>query len=402
MPMMRRPAKVLTALLLLVQAALSSAEHLRRRDVKPATLLNLRGGNVIRFATEQARTSIQQRARRDDHRSLVCGSRAVLGAWLLFQPTQHFGLTQQPVGRATFQLFFVAHFYLRLIWLLVARTDFFDVPRSRAGKMQKRAVSSAIFVASLSVARFSRVGWAHDSEDMLRRSLPSGLALGVVIARTATSIFDYFSAAVREARRSVAARRAIFRPEHADVLTLRDTWRSRLKQTFVPMVETVTGMDIDGDGRVGGMSDEERALHEAATVARTALKKALAKESDAQVASTHYLPRSPQTLQISSDLLIYPQISPSKSLHFSLHLPTHPSPVQVAARKARGQRLSVQLIRTFIAVTTTAYGLRFACDGSYPLMHTFPQHLPVARAPTPASTAIYVPALVGAFELAQA
>ena len=77
---------------------------------------------------------------------------------------------------ATAQLFFAAHFYLRLFWLLVVRSDFFSVPRSRKGKMQKRAVSGAILVASMFAARW--VGWTHEDAPMLRRALPSGLALG--------------------------------------------------------------------------------------------------------------------------------------------------------------------------------------------------------------------------------
>ena len=54
---------------------------------------------------------------------------------------------------------------------------------------------SAILVGSFIAAQW--VGWAHEDAPMLRRALPSGLALGVVIARTMTSLFDYAVAGVR-------------------------------------------------------------------------------------------------------------------------------------------------------------------------------------------------------------
>lgn len=138
---MKMPRLLATCCLLV--AGLASADPTRARspNLKTTPLLRLRGGNVLKLASEQAKTMIYQRARRDDHRSMVCAGRATLGLFLLFQPLQTSGLMDKPIGRATWQLFFAGHFYLRLLWLLFKRKDFFVVPKSRQGKMQKRAVS---------------------------------------------------------------------------------------------------------------------------------------------------------------------------------------------------------------------------------------------------------------------
>ena len=56
------------------------------------------------------------------------------------------------MGRAVMQLFFSAHFYLRLLWLLMTKSDFFDVPRSRDGKLRKRGVSALILLQSFLIA----------------------------------------------------------------------------------------------------------------------------------------------------------------------------------------------------------------------------------------------------------
>ena len=127
-------------------AALVSADPSRAAasHATAAPLLRLRGGNILRLATEQTKTMIYERARRDDHRSMVCVGRATMGLWLLFQPLSTAGLMEKPIGRATAQLFFAAHFYLRLLWLLFQRKDFFVVPKSRKGKMQKRTVSRCV------------------------------------------------------------------------------------------------------------------------------------------------------------------------------------------------------------------------------------------------------------------
>ena len=103
----------------------------------------------------------------------------------MFQPLKHMGFVTQPVGRAVMQLFFVSHFYLRLGWLLVNERDFYGIPRSWRGKMRKRAVSSIILAGCLVASQ--HVGWARDDLPMLRRALPSGLALGSSHAPSRTS-----------------------------------------------------------------------------------------------------------------------------------------------------------------------------------------------------------------------
>ena len=94
---------------------------------------------------------------------------------------KHAGLAEQPVGRAVFQLFFASHFYLRLCWLLCARSDFFSVPRSRSGKLKKRAVSTALLGLSLFLSRY--IGWVHEDASTLRRALP---ARGASCSRAST------------------------------------------------------------------------------------------------------------------------------------------------------------------------------------------------------------------------
>lgn len=321
---------------------LSCAAALRQpknvESARPLTLplLRLRGGNMF---LETTKTMIYQRARRDDHRSLVCGGRGLMGIWLLTQPLKHLGYMDRPIGTATAQLFFAAHFYLRLLWLLVAQQDFFAVPKKTKGKVRKRMISSVILLGSFLAARW--VGWRHEDAPMLRRALPSGLALGVVIARTSTAIFDYGASGLSEALRVLNARREVFQPDYT---TSSSTWKN-FRQTLLqsPRPRRASGLALE----------EQQALEEAADVARKAMSQALA--------------------------------STSKK--------------QEAVRRAASTSSAVQCVRTAIAITTTVIGLRCACDGSYPLAHHF---LPAEVPATPASMALYAPALVGAFEVSQA
>merc|ERR1712087_445774 len=79
---------------------LKEMHQMRRKGAEKqlTELRRLRGGNVIRIASEQVKNAIQHNARRDDHRSVVCGGRAALGLWLLFQPLKHTGLIERPLG----------------------------------------------------------------------------------------------------------------------------------------------------------------------------------------------------------------------------------------------------------------------------------------------------------------
>ena len=229
--------------------------------------------NIVKRAERAA----HEQERRDDMRSTVCISRAIVGLFFVFQPLKLIHLVEQPVGRAVSQLFFVSHFYLRLGWLLLTngRQDFFGVPPTRRGKMKKRAVSSVILVGCIAASQ--HVGWAREDLPTVRRALPSGLALGVVVARTVTSLFDYVTRCVafahlpgdtservlssdphtlrreiRERAYIVFAKRAIFKPEHADIF-----------------------IDVHEKLNEHLHTEETRALNEAAREARTAVERAI-------------------------------------------------------------------------------------------------------------------------------
>lgn len=222
-------------------------------------ILRLRGGGVLQFAATQARVMMEERVRQDDHRSAISALRCLMGVWLLFQPLRHAGLVDRPLGRSVLQLFFAAHFYFRLCGLLVARVDVFAVPRSNNGRLRKFAMRAALLALASTASR--HLGWEAGATT-LRRALPGGLALGVVIARSATAVFDHFSSELHESLRYLAAKRAIFTPEHASV--------------FVDLDEALSS---------AWGSEEERALNEAAERAREAVKKALSSGSRAQEAA---------------------------------------------------------------------------------------------------------------------
>ena len=306
--------------------ATTSIRERRPHQLTPA--LQLRGGNVLNIVRERATRVLKERARRDDHRTVVCAARAVFGIWLLFQPAKHWGVTEEPVGRAVMQLFFSAHFYLRLVWLLMTKSDFFDVPRSRDGKLRKRGVSALILLQSLLIAQWA--GWAHTEQPMVMRALPSGMALGVVTARTCTAVFDYTDSTIRETMRLVNAKRKILQNKKK--------------------IEKQIQFETDKEARA-----ELKAVMEAAAAAQRAVEKTLQARSKAQE----------------------------------------------AARRAAAKRVSVQLIRTAIAVCTTTISMRCATDGHFPLEKSVLRRLHVAKPPSPENIALYAPCVVGAFELAQ-
>ena len=181
---------------LLALACLASARLRAERS------LRLRGGGVIDVLKHRAAKTLELEARRDDVGTALCGGRAAAGAFLLVQPLKHFDLDAEPRGARAYQLFFALHFYLRLAGLF-GGADLFDRPRTRRARVAKFAASCAVGLASLAAARRG-VG----------ARLPNGLALGVLVARTATSIFDYAAAEVHERYRVVAAMREIMAPRH--------------------------------------------------------------------------------------------------------------------------------------------------------------------------------------------
>jgi len=306
--------------------------------------LRLRGGNVVQLLTKQAAHQMKLQARRDIVLTSVCLGRMAIGLGLVFQPLVLMGKVQSPLGRATFQLFFSSQFYLRLVSLLAGQGDFFDTPKTVRGRIEKRGIQAGFWAASACAAHFW-VGYVHEDFSPLRRALPLGLSLGVVVARTATSLYDYASNQVRERLRVVAAKRQLF-VQHGLAYQLRE------------MMERTELASLD---------PEEVALNEAADAAVMAVEKAIGSKTSAQL----------------------------------------------AARKALGQKLDVQLVRTAIAVFTTATGLKYATDGRLPWPleglvfklagQPYPPADPSAPLPLPSVTtlALYVPALVGAFEMSQ-
>jgi hypothetical protein len=118
-------------------------------------------------------------------------------------------------------------------------------------------VSSGILVGCLTASRY--VGWAQEDLPIIRRALPSGLALGVVVARTATNLFDYVTSEIRERLYIASAKRAIFQPDHADV--------------FIDVQEKFTE---------AWHTEEERALNEAAKEARSAVERTIRRKSALQ------------------------------------------------------------------------------------------------------------------------
>ena len=104
--------------------------------------------------------------------------------FLLFQPLVLLGLRDEPVGRATAQLFFSSQFYARLAGLLVVKKDFFSTPRRLRDRLAKRGAQLACLFASFCTAQWVGYGLSADVASPLRRTLPLGLALGVVVARS--------------------------------------------------------------------------------------------------------------------------------------------------------------------------------------------------------------------------
>ena len=390
--------------------AISDDSSLRTRPANaPTQLARLRGGGILGTARQQALTLFYQRARRDDHRSIVLGGRIALGLWLLFQPSVHFGLTDLPVGRATAQLFFAAHFYLRLMGMLLAQSDFFEVPRSRRGKLRKRAVSSAIFLASLLSANF--VGWLDDERSMARRALPSGLALGVVIARTATSVFDYVSASVREALRVLNVKRAIFQPEHASpTVRVARPRKPRRRRPLMPQPPPSSRRRKPGSSarraptrpQVRQLRALEATLHlESSSSSSSTTSSSTSSSTSTSSSSSKRRARRGARLfatQEDAERVALDEAADEARRAVERALQTK-SKAQEAARKAAAQALSVQLVRTAIALATTAVGLRCACDESDPLARAL-LGADAARS-APALMALYAPALVGAFEVSQ-
>ena len=90
------------------------------------------------------------------------------------------------------QLFHVSQFYTRLLYFLLWKVDFFDTPGAHPDRVRKRGFQLGCLLGSQVLAHW--VGYRHHEDARpLRRSLPMALALGVVVARTTMSLFDYVS-----------------------------------------------------------------------------------------------------------------------------------------------------------------------------------------------------------------
>ena len=105
-----------------------------------------------------------------------------------------------PRGVAAFQIFYVSHFYLRLAVKAVVKVDFFERAKTPQTLWAKRATSASIGAAC--AAAVMKVPEPS--------KLAPGLAWGVLVARSATSIFDHATAELIERLRIGQATRGRF------------------------------------------------------------------------------------------------------------------------------------------------------------------------------------------------
>ena len=252
------------------------------------------------------------------------------------------------------QLFHVSQFYTRLLYLLVWKVDFFDTPSTHRDRLRKRGGQLGCLLASQVLAHW--VGYRHhEAASPLRRSLPMGLALGVVVARTMMSLFDYISHQVNEEVRLFRAKREVFTPMHRrevskDMLALEGVLiKDTRMRRFSHLARHQTPHEI--------------AVAEAAEAARQAHAKALG--------SRH-------------------------------------SAAQMEARRDMSKKLYLQILRTAIASVTSFVSISYVRTGHLPwplgssltwMMNHGLAHDEKSLLPELETMAVFVPALVGGFEL---
>ena len=177
-------------------AALATTAARLTKPLPPA--IHVRGGGIFGSVARDAieASSIQERT--DAIATPLAATRTAVGAMLLFRPpgaTAMFG----PRGVAAFQIFYVSHFYLRLAVKAVVKVDFFERAKTPQTLWAKRATSASIGAAC--AAAVMKVPEPS--------KLAPGLAWGVLVARSATSIFDHATAELIERLRIGQATREI-------------------------------------------------------------------------------------------------------------------------------------------------------------------------------------------------
>ena len=182
-------------------AALATTAARLTKPLPPA--IHVRGGGIFGRVARDAieASSIQERT--DAIATPLAATRTAVGAMLLFRPpgaTAMFG----PRGVAAFQIFYVSHFYLRLAVKAVVKVDFFERAKTPQTLWAKRATSASIGAAC--AAAVMKVPEPS--------KLAPGLAWGVLVARSATSIFDHATAELIERLSIGQATREILSPEH--------------------------------------------------------------------------------------------------------------------------------------------------------------------------------------------
>ena len=186
----------------LLLAALAGAAA-RLTKPKPLPALTVRGGGIFGRVARDAIEASAIQERTDAIATPLAATRTAVGALLLFRPpgaTAAFG----PRGVAAFQIFYVSHFYLRLAVKAVVKVDFFERAKTPQTLWAKRATSASIGAAC--AAAVMKVPEPS--------KLAPGLAWGVLVARSATSIFDHATAELIERLRIGQATREILSPEH--------------------------------------------------------------------------------------------------------------------------------------------------------------------------------------------
>lgn len=198
------PPKAAMRSYLLAAAAVGGAARITKTPPPLPRSLHVRGGGIFGQVARDAIEASSIKERTDIVATPLAATRTAVGALLLFRPT---GATAAfgPQGVAAFQLFYVSHFYLRLAVKAVAKVDFFERAKTPQLLWTKRATSASI--AALSCAAVLKI------PEPTR--LAPGLAWGVLVARSATSVFDHATAEIIERLRIGQATREILSPEHA-------------------------------------------------------------------------------------------------------------------------------------------------------------------------------------------
>ena len=178
-------------------------------------------------------------------------------------------------------------------------------------------------------------------------------------------------AEIRERLYVVSAKRAIFRPDHADVF-----------------------IDVQEQWTEAWHTEEERVLNEAAKEARSAVERTIRRKSAIQE-EARKTRANKRVLQVAT-----------ASLTVCICIAAQAAAVcvwgGVPLRHLSCLRRLWQLVRTAIAIVITSIIMEFACDGTLLWNVLLPGLRAVNPDDLPGAIALYAPALVGAFEFSTA